>query len=71
MCVFYSPGVAGYCSEGYLGQRCKFPCSVGVDIDSVCTADGTWAPFPTCVDDVRETQDGCNPCPGPDGRCTR
>ncbi len=25
-------------------------------------------PFPSCVDDVRETQDGCNPCDGPKGK---
>merc|ERR1712226_395649 len=28
---------------------------------------GTWEPYPTCQDDPRETQDGCNPCPGPLG----
>ena len=34
---------------------------------SECTEDGTWEPYPTCDGDPRETQDGCNPCPGPDG----
>ena len=62
------PGISGYCSEGYLGQSCKFNCAYGKPIDSVCTSDGTWFPYPTCTNDVRETQDGCNPCPGPNGR---
>merc|ERR1712168_1388790 len=26
-------------------------------------ADGTWAPYPTCEGDLRETQDGCDGCP--------
>ena len=58
------PGIAGYCSEGYKDERCTFNCPVGPDIDSVCTQDGTWFPYPTCAGDLRETQDGCNPCPG-------
>lgn len=61
------PGISGYCSEGYLNQRCTFDCPVGRDIDSVCTQDGTWEPYPTCAGDLREVQDGCNPCPGPFG----
>ena len=36
-------------------------------IRSECTEDGTWEPYPTCDGDPRETQDGCNPCPGPNG----
>merc|ERR1712227_50406 len=34
---------------------------------SECTEDGTWEPYPTCDGDPRETQDGCDPCPGPNG----
>merc|ERR1711892_1660685 len=26
-----------------------------------------WDPYPTCEGDVRETKDGCDPCPGPFG----
>ena len=26
----------------------RFDCTTGRDIDSICTADGTWAPYPTC-----------------------
>ena len=26
----------------------RFDCYTGPDIDSICTADGTWAPYPTC-----------------------
>jgi len=63
----FCPGISGYCSEGYLGQKCAFPCSRGPAIDSVCSIDGTWDPYPTCLGDVRESQLGCNPCPGPDG----
>ena len=58
------PGIAGYCSEGYKDERCTFKCPVGPDIDSTCTQDGTWFPYPTCAGDLREIQDGCNPCPG-------
>jgi len=61
------PGIAGYCSEGYKDERCTFTCDVGPNIDSVCTQDGTWEPYPTCAGDLREVQDGCNPCPGPLG----
>jgi len=61
------PGIAGYCSEGFMNDRCRFNCPVGKDIDSTCTPDGTWEPYPTCAGDLREIQDGCNPCPGPDG----
>lgn len=50
-----------------MNDRCRFDCPVGKDIDSTCTPDGTWAPYPTCEGDLREVQDGCNPCPGPDG----
>ena len=48
-------------------QRCNFRCDSGKRIDSVCTQDGTWEPYPTCPGDLRETQDGCDPCPGPFG----
>ena len=48
------PGISGYCSEGYLGQQCSFPCPRGPAIDSVCTIDGTWDPYPTCLGDVRQ-----------------
>jgi len=61
------PGISGYCSQGFLNQRCKFDCRGGPDIDSLCTQDGTWFPYPTCQGDVRETQDGCDGCPGPRG----
>ncbi len=47
------PGIAGYCSEGYLGQSCSFPCKRGPPIESVCTIDGTWEPYPTCLGDLR------------------
>ena len=33
----------------------------------VPTGDGTWEPYPTCAGDLRETQDGCDGCPGPFG----
>ena len=62
------PGISGYCSEAFIGQRCNFDCSFGADIDSVCSQDGTWEPYPTCAGDLRETQDGCDGCPGPFGR---
>ena len=52
----YCPGIAGYCSEGYLGQQCSFPCKRGPKIDSVCTIDGTWDPYPTCLGDVRQVK---------------
>ena len=29
--------------------------------------DGTWEPYPFCSGDIRETRDGCDPCPGPFG----
>jgi len=61
------PGIAGYCSEGFLNDRCRFNCPVGPDINSHCTQDGTWEPYPTCAGDLREVQDGCDPCPGPFG----
>jgi len=60
-------GIPGYCSVGFLNQQCRFDCYTGPDIDSICTADGTWAPYPTCQGDLRETQDGCDGCPGPLG----
>merc|ERR1712214_105910 len=62
------PGIPGYCSEAYLGQACNFDCSFGPDIRSTCGPDGTWEPYPTCQGDLRETQDGCNGCPGSNGR---
>lgn len=62
------PGISGYCPTGYLGQKCAFDCPTGKDIDSTCTADGTWFPYPTCSGDIRDTQDGCDPCPGPRGQ---
>ncbi|XP_040574097.1 uncharacterized protein [Lepeophtheirus salmonis] len=62
------PGISGYCSEAFLGQRCQFKCSYGGDIDSICSPDGTWDPYPKCLGDIRESQDGCDPCPGPVGR---
>jgi len=61
------PGITGYCSEGFLHQRCNFRCDTGKLIDSKCTQDGTWEPYPTCPGDLRETKDGCDPCPGPFG----
>jgi len=61
------PDVSGYCSLSFLNQRCKFDCRGGPDIDSVCTEDGTWYPYPTCQGDYRDTRDGCDGCPGPKG----
>jgi len=61
------PGIPGYCSLDWPGAVCEFDCDLGPDIKSECTEDGTWEPYPTCQNDPRETQDGCNPCPGPDG----
>jgi len=61
------PGIPGYCAVGFINTQCKFDCYTGPDIDSICTADGTWAPYPTCEGDLRETQDGCDGCPGPLG----
>jgi len=61
------PSIPGYCSQGFLNTRCKFDCVTGVDIDSICSQDGTWAPYPTCDGDLRETRDGCDGCPGPNG----
>merc|ERR1712106_919393 len=61
------PGIPGYCSLDWPGALCEFECSVGPKIRSSCTPDGTWDPYPTCEGDPRESQDGCNPCPGPDG----
>merc|ERR1712123_84154 len=61
------PGVPGYCSLDWPGALCEFECPIGAAIRSSCTPDGTWEPYPTCDGDPRETQDGCNPCPGPDG----
>ena len=57
----------GYCSLDYPGGLCTFQCSRGPHIRSSCTCDGTWDPYPTCDGDVRELEDGCNPCPGPVG----
>ena len=57
----------GYCSLDYPGGLCTFQCSRGPHIRSSCTRDGTWDPYPTCDGDVRELEDGCNPCPGPVG----
>jgi len=62
------PGISGYCSESFIGQRCNFACSIGPQINSLCSQDGTWIPYPTCIGDLRETQDGCVACPGPNGR---
>merc|ERR1712062_926533 len=42
-------------------------CTTGKDINSLCTVDGTWEPYPTCNGDLRETRDGCDGCPGPAG----
>merc|ERR1712088_448143 len=50
------PGIPGYCAVGFINTQCKFDCYTGPDIDSICTADGTWAPYPTCEGDLRETQ---------------
>merc|ERR1712106_594035 len=61
------PGVPGYCSLDWPGALCEFECPIGAAIRSSCTPDGTWEPYPTCDGDPRETQDGCNPGPGPDG----
>jgi len=61
------PSIPGYCAQGFLNTRCKFDCVTGADIDSICTQDGTWAPYPTCDGDLRETKDGCDGCPGPSG----
>jgi len=61
------PGIPGYCSLDTPGGLCTFQCSLGPAIRSTCTPDGTWAPYPTCEGDPRETQDGCDPCPGPLG----
>ncbi len=61
------PGIPGYCSLDLPGGLCTFECPVGPHIRSTCTLDGTWDPYPTCNGDPRETQDGCNPCPGPLG----
>merc|ERR1719206_852268 len=61
------PSIPGYCAQGFLNTRCKFDCVTGTDIDSICTQDGTWAPYPTCEGDLRETRDGCDGCPGPAG----
>merc|ERR1711970_56915 len=61
------PSIPGYCAQGFLNTRCKFDCVTGADIDSICTQDGTWAPYPTCEGDLRETRDGCDGCPGPAG----
>jgi hypothetical protein len=61
------PSIPGYCAQGFLNTPCKFDCVTGADIDSICTKDGTWAPYPTCTGDLRETRDGCDGCPGPAG----
>merc|ERR1712111_19930 len=61
------PGVPGYCSLDLPGALCEFACPLGSPIRSECTEDGTWEPYPTCEGDPRETQDGCDPCPGPNG----
>lgn len=62
------PGIPGYCSTSFYDGRCNFKCARGPDINSVCTHDGTWEPYPTCQGDLRETQDGCDGCPGPNGK---
>jgi len=61
------PGVPGYCSLDLPGGLCTFECITGPHIRSSCLPDGTWDPYPTCEGDVRETKDGCDPCPGPFG----
>merc|ERR1712123_218226 len=61
------PGIPGYCSTGFINTRCRFDCVRGPDVDSICTQDGTWAPYPTCSGDLRETKDGCDGCPGSSG----
>ena len=61
------PSIPGYCAQGFLNTRCTFDCRTGPDINSICTQDGTWAPYPTCDGDLRETRDGCDGCPGPSG----
>merc|ERR1712170_196313 len=61
------PSIPGYCAQGFLNQRCTFDCVTGPDIDSLCSLDGTWQPYPTCQGDLRETRDGCDGCPGPTG----
>ena len=61
------PGVPGYCSLDLPGGLCTFQCPIGPPVRSSCTEDGTWEPYPTCEGDPRETQDGCDPCPGPNG----
>ena len=61
------PGVPGYCSLDLPGGLCTFECARGKHIRSSCLPDGTWDPYPTCEGDVRETKDGCDPCPGPFG----
>merc|ERR1719278_1591926 len=66
--IVFCSGVPGYCSLDLPGGLCTFECPIGPHIRSTCTPDGTWEPYPTCQDDPRETQDGCNPCPGPLGK---
>eukprot|EP00090_Calanus_glacialis_P022675 TRINITY_DN34963_c0_g1_i1.p1 TRINITY_DN34963_c0_g1~~TRINITY_DN34963_c0_g1_i1.p1 ORF type:complete len:316 (-),score=83.26 TRINITY_DN34963_c0_g1_i1:167-1081(-) len=61
------PGVPGYCSLDLPGGLCTFECISGPHVRSSCKPDGTWDPYPTCEGDVRETKDGCDPCPGPFG----
>jgi len=61
------PSIPGYCAQNFLNSVCQFNCTIGQDIYSVCTADGTWNPYPTCQGDIRETRDGCDGCPGPLG----
>merc|ERR1712025_785992 len=61
------PAIPGYCAQGFLNTRCTFDCTTGKDINSLCTVDGTWEPYPTCNGDLRETRDGCDGCPGPAG----
>merc|ERR1712061_518242 len=61
------PSIPGYCAQGFLNTRCTFDCTTGKDINSLCSVDGTWVPYPTCNGDLRETRDGCDGCPGPVG----
>ena len=61
------PAIPGYCAQGFINTNCKFDCLTGAGIDSICSADGTWAPYPTCEGDLRDTRDGCDGCPGPAG----